>query len=287
MSQVHVIPREARDTLGEGPVWSPSRNSVLWVDIFGQQVHELGLEKGSITSWNVPERIGWLIEREGREDFIAGLKTGFVELQLEPFSIRRIGNPEAGRPQNRLNDAKTDAQGRIWAGSKDDDDKVSSGALYRLDPDFTWSRQDDGYVVANGPAFSPDGKTMYHNDSGRRTVYAFDIDERSELSRKRVFATFEEEWGYPDGMATDAEGGIWIAHWGAGRVSRFRPDGTLDRSVALPASNITSVVFAGPRLERMFVTSAAFKCESEPLAGALFEVEVAGVRGHPVRPFAG
>ncbi|MGB6691987.1 MAG: SMP-30/gluconolactonase/LRE family protein [Terracidiphilus sp.] len=287
MPQVHAIPRELRDTLGEGPVWSPSRNAVLWVDIFGQQVHELALEKGSITNWPVAERIGWLIERDGREDFVAGLKSGFAHLQIEPFSIRRIGNPEPDRPQNRLNDAKTDAAGRIWAGSKDDDDQIASGALYRLDPDFTWSRHDDGYMVTNGPAFSPDGKTMYHNDSGRRTVYAFDIDERSELSRRRVFATFEEEWGYPDGMATDAEGGIWVAHWGGGRISRFRPDGTLDRSVALPASNITSVVFAGPHLERMFVTSAAHGCESEPLAGALFEVEEAGVRGHPVRPFAG
>jgi len=286
MAQVQAIPRELRDTLGEGPIWSPSKNAVLWVDIFGQEVHELALDKGSITSWSVPERIGWIVEREGREDFVAGLKTGFVHLQLHPFCIRRIGNPEPDRPQNRMNDAKTDAAGRIWAGSKDDSDQIASGALYRLDPDFTWSRQDDGYLVANGPAFSPDGKTMYHADSGRRTVFAFDIDERSELSRKRVFVTFEEEWGYPDGMATDAEGGIWIAHWGGGRISRFLPDGTVDRSVSIPATNITSVVFAGPRLDRMFVTSAALGCESEPLAGALFEVE-ARVSGHPVRPFAG
>jgi xylono-1,5-lactonase len=286
VTQVRAIRREFGDTLGEGPLWSPLRNAVLWVDIFGQRVHQLALEQESITSWPVPERIGWIVEREGREDFIAGLKTGFVHLQLEPFSIRRIGNPEPDRPQNRMNDAATDAAGRIWAGSKDDSDQVASGALYRLDSDLTWSRQDDGYWVTNGPAFSPDGKTMYHTDSGRRTVFAFDIDERSELSGKRVFLTFEEEWGYPDGMATDAEGGLWIAHWGGGRVSRFRPDGGLDRSISIPAANITSVVFAGPRLDRMFVTSAAQGCENDPLAGALFEVE-AGVRGHAVRPFAG
>jgi xylono-1,5-lactonase len=286
MSTVHAIQRTFRDTLGEGPVWSLSRNALFWVDIFGQKLHELALEKEVITSWSVPERIGWIVERDGREDFIAGLKTGFVRLELEPFSICRIGNPEPDRPQNRLNDAKTDANGRIWAGSKDDLDQIASGALYRLDTDLTWSRQDDGYAVTNGPAFSPDGKTMYHADSGRRTVFAFDIDERSELSRKRVFLKFEEEWGYPDGMATDTEGGLWIAHWGGGRISRFRPDGSRDRSVSIPATNVTSVVFAGPQLDRMFVTSAALGCESDPLAGALFEVE-AEVRGNPVRPFAG
>ncbi len=286
MSQVHSIPRENGDTLGEGPIWSPSRNAVLWVDIFGMRVHEFELEKERITSWSVPERIGWIVEREGRQDFVAGLKTGFVHLQLNPFSIRHIGNPEPDRPTNRMNDAKTDAAGRIWAGTKDDGDQIASGALYKLDPDFTWSRQDDGYLVTNGPAFSPDGKTMYHTDSGLRTVFAFDMNEESELSRKRLFLKFKEEWGYPDGMAMDAEGGLWIAHWDGGRISRFCPDGSLDRSISIPATNITSIVFAGPRLDRMFVTSAALGCEGEPLAGALFEV-AAGVRGHPVRAFAG
>jgi xylono-1,5-lactonase len=286
MSHVHAIPRESRDALGEGPIWSPSRDAVLWVDIFGQRVHQLALQTGAIASWPIPERIGWIVEREERGDFIAGLKTGFVHLQLEPFSIRRIGNPEPDRPQNRMNDAKTDAAGRIWCGSKDDSDQEATGALYRLDPDLAWSRHDDGYWVTNGPAFSPDGKTMYHTDSGLRTVFAFDMTEHGELAGKRVFLKFEEEWGYPDGMATDAEGGLWIAHWGGGRISRFRPDATLDRAIPIPASRVTSVVFAGPQLDRMFVTSAAFGCESEAQAGALFEVDP-GVRGHPVRPFAG
>ena len=286
MTQVIAISRDSRDTLGEGPIWSSSTNAVLWVDIFGQLVHRLALESGSITSWPVPERIGWIIEREGRDDFVAGLKTGFVQLSLDPFSIRPIGNPEPDRPQNRLNDAATDPAGRIWCGSKDDSDQLASGALYRLDPDLTWSRHDDGYLCTNGPAFSPDGKTIYHADTLQRTVFAFEVDDRGELSGKREFLRFEEDWGYPDGMATDLSGGLWIAHWGGGRISRFHPDGRLDRSIPIPATNVTSLVFAGPALDRMFVTSAALGCEDNPLAGALFEV-AADVRGCPVRPFAG
>jgi sugar lactone lactonase YvrE len=117
----------------------PSRiitiSPLLWVDIFWQRVQRLAVESAPITSWPVP----------GRIDFIAGLKTGFTDLCLEPFSIRPIGNPEPERSQNRMNDAATDAAGRIWCGSKDDSDQIDSGALCRLDPDLSWSRHDDGY----------------------------------------------------------------------------------------------------------------------------------------------
>jgi sugar lactone lactonase YvrE len=267
-------------------MWSSRQNALFWVDIFGQRLNRLFLDTGQIDAWDIPERIGWILERKEGNDFIIGLKSGFAALSLNPFSVRPIGNPEPERPQNRLNDAKTDSAGRIWAGSMDDRETgEASGALYRLDPDLTWSRRDDGYVIANGPAFSPDGRTMYHTDTGKRTVFVFDLDGKGELSNKRVFLKLEDQ-GHPDGMTTDAEGGLWIAHWGAARISRFLPDATFDRSIALPANNITSIVFAGPELDRMFVTSASLRCGGEPEAGSLFEVD-AGVHGNPAIPFAG
>jgi D-xylonolactonase len=279
VSDYRVVRRDGRDKLGEGPLWSPSRQALFWVDILAPALRRLDLRTGEIASWDMPEPIGWAIERDGRDDLVIGLKSGFALLTLEPFAISRIGDPEPDRPDNRLNDAKADRQGRIWAGSKDDLDVARSGALYRLDPDLSWSRHDDGYQVANGPTFSADAQTLYHTDSGDRTVYAFDLAEDGALANKRIFLRFEDAWGYPDGMTIDAEGGLWIAHWGGGRIS-------LDRSIALPASNITSITFAGDDLDRMFVTSAAFGCEDEPHAGALFEVS-AGVTGLPTGRFAG
>lgn len=281
-----VIERAARDLLGEGPVWSVRRGKLFWVDILAPALRSLDPASGAVSTWDMPEKIGWAIECSGDDGFIIGLKSGFARLDIETMQIERIGDPEPDRPHNRLNDAKVDRAGRIWAGTMDDREVEAVGALYRLDPGLTWTRHDAGYGVTNGPTFSPDGTIVYHTDSLGRTVFAFDLTDQGSLINKRPFLRFETSWGYPDGMCTDADGGIWIAHWGGGRVSRFSPDGRLDRSIALPASQVTSCAFGGARFDRMFVTSAAVGVESEPLAGALFEVE-SGTRGFAPTLFAG
>jgi len=286
MTTVRIASGTQRDILGEGPLWCDSQNALFWVDIFGKKIHRLYPATGQIRSWPLPELIGWIIERRNGNGFVAGLKSGFALLRLDPVSIEWIGNPEMDRPFNRPNDAKADRQGRIWAGTKDDRDQEATGALYRLDPSLQWSRVDDGYTVANGPTFSLDYRTVFHTDSAARTVYALDLADNGDIAKRRVWLRFEEEWGYPDGMTTDAEGCIWIAHWGGARVSRFRANGKLDRSIAMPTTNITSVTFGGPDLRRMFVTSASHGCKGEPEAGALFEVD-AGVEGIPSNTFAG
>jgi sugar lactone lactonase YvrE len=275
-----------RAALGEGPVYDARDDAVYFVDIKTPRLHRLSLRDNARTSWDMPEPIGWVLPRATKPGFIAGFKSGFAALTLDPFEITKIGSPEADRETNRLNDAKVDARGRIWAGSMDDEEKRASGALYRLDASLKWSCMDDGYRVANGPTFSPDGATLYHTDSARRVVYRFALSPDGLISDRREFVRFDESWGYPDGMTTDSEGGVWIAHWDGARVSRFTPEGKLDRAIPLPISRPTSCVFAGAASDRMFVTSASIGREDEPLAGALFEVD-AGVRGAPSFAFAG
>jgi sugar lactone lactonase YvrE len=281
-----VIERATRDLLGEGPAWSARRGALFWVDILAPALRCFDPATGAVVSWDMPEKIGWAIECANHDRFIIGLKSGFAYLDIDTLQIEPIGRPEPDRPHNRLNDAKVDRAGRIWAGTMDDREVAATGALYRLDPGLSWTRHDDGYGVTNGPTFSLDGNTLYHTDSLNRTVFAFDLTAEGTLINKRPFLRFNDSWGYPDGMCTDAEGGIWIAHWGGGRISRFGPDGRLDRSVALPASQVTSVAFGGPQLDRMFVTSAAVGVPGEALAGALFEVE-SGTRGVAPTLFAG
>ena len=283
---VTIIERPSRDRLGEGPVWDAIRGQLLWVDIMAPCFHRLSLGSGQVTTVMVDEPIGWLAPRRDRADYLAGFRSGFHVLDIETGARRLIGAPEPDRPNNRLNDGKVDPKGRIWAGSKDDTDQAASGALYRLDPSLRWTRCDDHYGVANGPTFSLDGCTLYHTDSAARTIYAFHLNDDGSLSERRVWLTFAEDWGYPDGMTTDADGCIWVAHWGGGRISRFAPDAKLMRSIAMPASNITSCAFAGESLDRLFVTSSTLGREDEPLAGALVGVET-GVRGLASARFAG
>ena len=281
----------ARALLGEGPLWSARDNAVYWVDIKGQFLHRLSLADESKKSWPMPERIGWVIERRDQPGFVAGFKSGFAFLTLDPLTITPIGNPDADRPGNRLNDAKADLQGRIWAGSMDDNEAAASGSLFQLEPDLTWRTLDAGYRIANGPAFNADGSRLYHTDSALRQIYVFDASAEGTISNKRLFLKFEDSQGYPDGMTVDAQDHLWVAQWGGSRVSRFRPDGSFDRAIALPASQITSCAFAGAKLDRLFVTSASIglndaQLAAEPLAGSLFEVEP-GCTGLPARQFGG
>ena len=185
-----------------------------------------------------------------------------------------------------MNDGKADAQGHIWCGTMDMAEEHDRGALYRLPPDRSWTRVDSDYRVPNGPCFSPCGQWLYHSDTAKRQMYRFRRTETGATDRE-PFIRFEEADGYPDGMTVDAEGHIWVAHWGGGRISRFTPDGTLDRAIPMPARQVTNICFAGPDLDRMFVSSATVGLDDpSEHDGGFFEVD-SGVRGLPTHLFAG
>jgi len=277
---------DTRALLGEGPLWVARENAVYWVDIKGRALHRLALNDTTHKSWSMPEMLGWVVERRNHEGFIAGFKSGFARLFLDPVRIEPICAPEKNLPDSRMNDAAVDRAGRIWAGTMDDRERAATGGLYRLDAAGNCSKHDSGYVVSNGPTFSPDHDVLYHTDTMRRVIFRFPLAADGSLGKREVFVAFAQDWGSPDGMATDAEGGIWVAHWGGARLSRFLPDGRLDRVIAMPVSQVTSCCFAGPELERMFVTSAAIGRDDERLAGCLFEV-TPGVRGAPTYAYDG
>ncbi len=284
--------------LGEGPLWVAEENALYWVDIKGRRLHRYRLNDAEAASWPMPENLAWVIPRRNHPGFIAGTRKTIGILRVEGgglvFEPKLEVEPE--RPGNRLNDAKADADGQIRFGTMDDAETAASGAFYTLAPDFTLTREDTGYVVANGPAMSPDGAIIYHTDSAARTIYRFPRLPGGLLGAREIFVRFSEEEGYPDGMTVDAQGGLWVAHWGGGRVTRFLPDATRDRVIALPVAQVTSCAFGGHRLDRLFVTTAAIGLSPEaraaqPLAGALFELDWGdldpGIVGLPPHRFAG
>ncbi|MBX9662108.1 SMP-30/gluconolactonase/LRE family protein [Novosphingobium sp.] len=282
---VRPIPRDTRDILGEGLLWSARENALFWTDILGRKLWRMSLADEKIRHWDMPEAIGWIIERAAA-GFIVGLASGLYKLDLDPFRLELIANPQPERPGNRLNDAKADARGRIWFGSMPFMEQPStnwpaSGALYRLDTDGMVSRHDDGITIANGPALSPDGTTLYHTDSRMGQVWKFPLHEDGSLGTRQPHLQFDTGKGAPDGMTCDREGGLWIAFYSGAKVARFHPDGGLDREIALPTPQITNVCFAGADLTRMFVTSAADGRPDDPLAGALFEIDAGAVGVSP------
>lgn len=273
--------------LGEGALWNPADGCVWFVDIKNPTVHRWRWSDGATASWAMPELVGFVVPRAAG-GFVLGLKSGLA-LWTPGAEPERWLAVDADRPENRLNDGTTDTAGRLWFGSMDDREAEATGRLWRLDPAGPAASPQDGpYVVTNGPAISPDGGTLYHTDTVGRTIWAFDLDPTTgALSNRRAFARFGDGDGYPDGMATDAEGGLWVCHWGGGRVTRFRPDGSRDRAIAVPAPQVTKCAFAGPRLDRLVVTTAAIGLDrkAQPQAGDLFRVDP-GVRGWAPPPIA-
>jgi sugar lactone lactonase YvrE len=282
---------DTTSSLGEGPLWHESEDTIYWVDIEGRAIHRHWLMNRQTQTFLMPERIG-CIARRSRGGLVAGLQTGFAAIDLTHDTVTPIVDPEAALPDNRFNDGKCDAQGRFWAGTMDTRMRSASGVLYRLDADGSAHAMDDGYGITNGPAWSPDGTVMYHNDSKVRTVYAFDCDPAAgTIANKRVFAQLPDDDGFPDGMSVDSEGGLWLAHWGGSRVTRFTPNGHIDRVLKLPVSQVTSCAFGGRNLRTLFITTASIglsdeQLAQEPLAGRLFSVDV-DIAGLPANSFAG
>jgi sugar lactone lactonase YvrE len=162
--------------------------------------------------------------------------------------VHWLARPEDGAPHRmRMNDGVADPSGRFWAGSMAYDTAEGAGALYRVDVDGSVHRVVGELTVPNGPAFTPDGELMYLADSARGVIYRYPVDPRTGgLGRHTEFATVAG--GSPDGMTVDAEGYLWSAIWGAGEIRRFSPTGSVDRVLAIPAGQPTSVCLSGGRL---------------------------------------
>ncbi|ACG78876.1 gluconolactonase [Phenylobacterium zucineum HLK1] len=263
--------------LGEGPVWRADDDAVWFVDIKGRRIHRYEPVTGAAWSWAAPAQPGFIAPVAGG-GWVAGLKTGLHRFEPRGGRFELITAVEDPSLDNRLNDGFVDAKGRLWFGSMHDGETALTGALYRLD-ERGLQRCDTGYCITNGPAASPDGRTLYHTDTLQKTIYAFDLSPAGELSNKRVFARIEEGGGYPDGPAVDAEGCVWTGLFAGWHVRRYSPKGELLAKVGFPVANITKLAFGGDDLTSVYATTAwkglsADEREKQPLAGGLFRFEV-------------
>lgn len=279
-------------TLGESPVWV-ARDAALWfVDIKLQHIYRFDPVAGvgaALRRWDAPAQIGWILPAQ-TGDFIVGLQTGLARFAPETARFTPLRDPEPAWPGNRLNDATTDPAGRLWFGSMDDSEAALTGRFYVYDADDLRDCGLPPVAITNGPALSPDGRTLYYTDTLRRTIHAVAVHDDGTLGTPRPFVEIEPGAGYPDGPTVDSAGCLWTGLYGGWGVRRYAPDGRLIETVALPTANITKIAFGGPGLTTAYATSARKGLDpgalaAQPEAGHLFAFEVE-VPGLPVTPAA-
>lgn len=186
-----------------------------------------------------------------------------------------------------FNDLYTDAAGRVICGSLRDDPFAVAGPdrrtgdCYRIDLDGSVTTLYEGIGLTNGIGFSPDGRRLYHADTAIRSVVVHDVDAAGAVGNRSVFAKLTR--GMPDGLTVDTDGGVWVASYGGGCVSRFRADGSFDRHIDVAATNVTSLCFAGAALDELIVVTED-NTDDAALEGTVFRLgpdEIGGARGVP------
>lgn len=280
---------DTQDILGESAFWSESEQALYWVDIRGQFIRRRTWRDGKVESWKMPELVGCIAPRAVKPGLVVALRSAIAFFDPSTGVLERIDAPHAGAPEMRFNDGRCDRQGRFWVGSMDDVGRGPVGTLYRFEGG-SLTRVIEGVAVPNSLCWSPDGKTMYFADGVEPVIWSFPFDTATgEPGDRRLFARLPDGAGIPDGATVDTDGFLWSAQYGGGVVTRYAPDGRIDRVIPVPVTQPACCCFGGPDLRMLLVTTAtrrlsADALERQPLAGALLSLHTA-FQGCPDSPF--
>jgi L-arabinonolactonase len=279
-----------RCIIGEGPVWDVAEQALYFIDILGKKVLRFDPASGQTQTWDVPEVIGSMALRESGGAVVA-LASGVHTLDFESGTCAMLATSADLNDMVQLADGKVDRRGRFIVGSSDRAMTQALGKLYVLEGQSILREIDSGIIIANGPCWSPDDQILYHSDSIRNTVFAYDYDiATGTAANRREWASTKDLGGIPDGATIDSDGCMWMAICEGQKVVQFRPDGTLERVIDMPVKCPASVMFGGAALDQLYVTSlspAFLGREAAPLDGCTFVIEGLGVTGLPEPRYAG
>jgi L-arabinonolactonase len=277
---------------GEGVLWNDLDGQLWWTDIEGRTLWSFDPRSERFNQYPMRERVCCFAPRTAG-GFVLGVASGFVLRHPLTQQWDVLASFESALPQTRLNDGRTDRQGRFVAGGMDERNGEAVSSVCRLETDLSVTPLFDAVACANSICFSPDGRTMYFADSpsGRIDAFDYDADGTQPPHKSRTLASLDIAHGVPDGSCVDAHGYLWNAVWAGGRVERRAPDGRLDRVIHLPVAKPTCCAFGGAALDTLYITTSRLhstpeQLADEPLAGALFAIRP-GVSGLADLPFTG
>lgn len=276
---------------GEGIFWNSSDQCIWWTDIEGHCIWSYEPASGQSAHYPMDDRVCCFAPRQS-----GGLIIGFADrLSLFELNTGREELIQRFEPDNaatRVNDGRTDRQGRFVVGGMNEKTGDADSSLIRVDADLNVSVLIRGIACANSTCFSPDGNILYFADTPDREIIAFDYDsDTGNVSNRQVHCSFSAEPGLPDGSCVDANGGVWNAEWEGRRVVRVNTDGEIDQIIEVPVWKPTCCAFGGPDLDTLYITTSRLMSDeqalaNEPQSGGLFAVKP-GVRGVLDTPFAG
>jgi len=270
--------------LGEGPLWHPERGQLFWFDILGRRL--LSREGDRPLEWRFDDHVsaaGWI----DRESLLIASETGLWHFNIATGVRQRLATLEADRPETRTNDGRADPQGGFWIGTMGKRAEPGAGAIHRffqgrVTPLFT------GLTIPNAICFAPGGRLAYFTDSPTRRIMAQPLDADGwPVGTPDLFVDLTAETFAPDGAVVDAEGALWNAQWGAGRVARYLPDGRFDRALPVGGLHSSCPAFGGAGFSTLYVTTARENITAPgPLDGVLYRCDpgVAGQPEHRVAP---
>jgi len=273
--------------LGEGTLWISKLNSIFFVDIKKKKILILNIKTNKKKILKVNKEIGFVAHIK-ENIFILGLKSEIRIINLKNLKNLYSLKIEPDKPNNRINDGKTDPKGRLWFGTMDNLEKKRSGSLYCLDDSLKLHKVDDKYFITNGPAFL-NKNNFYHADSKKKIIYKIKINNKFRIIKKNIFVKFKKKEGSPDGMTTDIKNNLWVCHYHGARISVYNLKGQKIHQICLPAKNVTNCAFGGIENDELFISTARKGMSSKelkkyPLSGSLFRVKT-NIKGTKIKPF--
>jgi len=292
MSAIECV-LKIRSILGEGPLWDEAEKRLYWLDLRKPAIYRFDPATGKNSKIKASLRgyIGGMVLR-AKGGMMAVDQRGIFALDPKTGQMRPFAKPAKDMRQLWFNDAKCDRQGNLWTGVGDRKEAKPIGVFYRVGHKGKVTKVDSKFICPNGPAFSPDGRICYFADSYACKIYRYDIDPATgKVGPRHLFAAVPEGQGVPDGMTVDAEGGVWSCQWDGWRITRYSPDGRVDRVIDMPVPRPTAVEFGGEDLATLYITSASVDLSREqlkqaPLSGSVFACDP-GMRGLVEPRFAG